>query len=76
MTRSMVLTVDEVGADPERLDVLSLQLRDELLATDAEDVARLRVGDAPPGTRALDLVAAGGLLVTVASSLDAVSQIV
>ena len=76
MTRSMVLTVDEVGADPERLDVLSLQLREELLATDAEDVARLRAGDAPPGTRGLDLVAAGGLVVTVASTLGSVSQIV
>ena len=76
MTRSMVLTVDEVGADPERLDVLSLQLREELLATDAEDVARLRAGDAPPGTRGVDLVAAGGLVVTVASTLGSVSQIV
>ena len=76
MTRSMVLTVDEVDADPERLDVLSLQLRDELLATDAEDVSRLTVGDAPPGTRGLDLVAAGGLVVTVASTLGSVSQIV
>jgi len=72
----MVLTVDELGADPERLDVLSLQLREELLATDAEDVARLRAGDAPPGTRGLDLVAAGGLVVTLASTLDSVSQIV
>jgi hypothetical protein len=76
MTRSMVLTVDEVDADPERLDVLSLQLRDELLATDAEDVSRLTVGDAPPGTRGLDLVAAGGLVVTVASTLGSVSQVV
>jgi hypothetical protein len=72
----MVLTVDEVDADPERLDVLSLQLRDELLATDAEDVSRLHAGEAPPGTRGLDLMAAGGLVVTVASTLDSVAQIV
>jgi len=76
MTGRIVVAVDEVDADPERLETLSLQLRDELLSTGAEDVARLTTGDAPPGTRGPDLAAAGGLLVTVASSVVALSQVV
>ena len=76
MSQSIVVAVDESGADPERLEELSLQLRDELLGTDAEDVTRLVEGEAPPGTRALDVAAVGALVVTVASTVGSVASVV
>jgi hypothetical protein len=76
MSQSIVVAVDESGADPERLEELSLQLRDELLDTDAEDVTRLVDGEAPAGTRALDVAAVGALVVTVASTVGSVASVV
>jgi hypothetical protein len=76
MTQEIVVAVGESDADPERLEELSLQLREELLATDAEDVARLTTGTAPPGARAMDVAAVGALVVTVASTVGSVASVV
>jgi len=62
----LTLRVDDEEADPEELAELALRLRRELLGLDVERVELLRVGEPPPGTRAVDLVALGTLLVTFA----------
>src|SRR4051794_32514028 len=76
MAAEIVVAIGEVGAGSERLETLSLSLREELLSAHAESVSGLSLGDAPPGTRAVDVAAAGALLVTVASSVTAISQII
>jgi hypothetical protein len=66
----------EAGADAERLDTLTGYLRDELLQLDVEDVTALRAGQPPPGTRAIDALAIGGLLVTFNRTADSVRNVV
>lgn len=65
MSGSAVVRVDEEGADAERLDVLVRYLRAELGELDAVEVGELRTA-APDGTRAVDLAAAGALVVSLA----------
>ena len=55
-------------AEAEEVAEATLQLRRELLELDVEAVELVRVGEPPPGTRAVDLVALGALVVTVAHS--------
>ncbi len=65
MHRELRLQLSEDGADAERLDALTGFLRQELLQLDVEDVTTLRPGEPPPGTRAFDVVAVGGLLINL-----------
>jgi hypothetical protein len=65
MDHQVRVQVDETGADPERLDVVARLLRDELVQLDVEDVSTVRAGPAPEGSRALDVVTVGGLLVSL-----------
>jgi ornithine cyclodeaminase/alanine dehydrogenase-like protein (mu-crystallin family) len=51
--------------DQEELEALALQLREELLEAAVERVDPARAGEAPPGTRAVDALAVGGLIVTI-----------
>ncbi|MEU0661715.1 hypothetical protein [Streptomyces lavendulocolor] len=52
------------------------QLRRELAALDAaEDVRAAPAGEAPPGTRAFDVVEIGALLVTLGQSATALRQV-
>jgi hypothetical protein len=53
-------------ADAEELDALTVQLQCELQELDLEAVERVRQGQAPPGARAIDVLALGTLLLTVA----------
>jgi hypothetical protein len=55
-------------ADPHEVDAATRQLRRELLDLDVDAVELLPHGEAPSGTRAVDPVALGGLVVTVANS--------
>lgn len=55
--------------DLEELDLLSHQLRDELLQLDIEDVEHLREGTAPPGSKAVDPAAVGAMVVTLAPAV-------
>jgi hypothetical protein len=69
--RSATLGIQvEVGPDEEAEQVAeaTLQLRRELLDLDVEAVELPRVGEPPPGTRAVELAALGALVVTVAQS--------
>jgi hypothetical protein len=60
----------EVGPDEdaEQVAEATLQLRRELLDLDVEAVELPRVGEPPPGTRAVELAALGALVVTAAKS--------
>jgi hypothetical protein len=70
------LQLAEEGADAERLDTLTRFLRQELLQLDVDDVTALQVGEPPPGTRAFDVAAVGGLLVTLAHSAEGLRAVV
>jgi hypothetical protein len=54
--------------DAEQVGEATLQLRHELLDLDVEAVEVPRAGEAPPGTRAVELAALGALVVTVGQS--------
>jgi hypothetical protein len=62
--------------DAEEVDQLAQQLREELLQSDVESVDFVTAGEAPPHTRAIDIIALGGLLVTVAESVGALGTVV
>ncbi len=68
--------VAEDGADAERVDELARHLRDELLQLDIDDVRPLSAGESPAGSRALDVVAVGGLLVMLGRSAGGLTAIV
>jgi len=72
----LMVSVDEGGADSERMEQLALALRRELLQLDVEDVEPVRAGPAPEGTRAIDVAAVGALLVTLTSSAAALTGVV
>ena len=76
MRREMTIAIRDEDADPERLDQLSSALRRELLDLGVDDVDRVSGGEAPPGTRALDVAAIGVLLVAFQESLPVISGIV
>jgi hypothetical protein len=76
MSPSLAIELTETGAEPERLEELTIDLRRELLALDVDDVARVSAGDAPPGSRSIDLAAIGALLVTMNQTTDVLAHIV
>jgi len=76
MVDQLVVSLDEGGADAERLEQLTLALRRELLQLEVDDVEPVRAGPAPEGTRALDVTAVGALLVTLTSSSAALAGVV
>lgn len=55
-------------ADPEEVAQAALTLRRELLDLDVRGVEVPRTGQAPPGSRAVDLAAVSALLVNIAES--------
>jgi hypothetical protein len=67
MTATVLVEIDAgPDADDADLERLRVQLRDELTELDVESAEPLREGEAPPGTRALDVIAAGALVVKLA----------
>jgi hypothetical protein len=76
MDSELRVHLSEEGADAERLEMMTGFLRDELVQLDVEDVTVLRAGDPPPGTRAFDVVAVGGLLVSLGQSAGLVAEVV
>ena len=66
-----------LGADAEAEEVAeaTMQLRRELLELDVGAVDLARAGEPPPGTRAVDFISLGTLVVTLANS-GLVSQVV
>lgn len=76
MAQQLNLHLDEDGASAERLDALTGYLRQELLELDVDDVRRAPGGTAPPGTRAVDIVALSGLVVTLGSTAAGLKDVV
>jgi hypothetical protein len=76
MDRQLSLVLAEEGATAERLDALTGYLRQELLLLDVDDVRRRSAGEAPPGSRAIDLAALGGLVVTLGRSAEGMRDVV
>jgi len=62
--------------DLEELDAATRRLRAELLEVDVRTIEPLSAGEAPPGTRAAELIAIGGLLVTLARSSGTLKTLV
>jgi hypothetical protein len=62
--------------DQEELEALALQLREELLEAAVERVDPARAGEAPPGTRAVDALAVGGLIVTITKAAGPLLSVV
>jgi hypothetical protein len=63
-------------ADAAELAALAAALRDELLATDVERVDLDRAGVPPAGAKALDVIAAGKLVVEFVRSAQRVRAVV
>jgi hypothetical protein len=72
----MRLFLSEDGADPERLDTLTGQLRAELRKLDVDDVRSLPAGPPPPGSRAFDVETVGAIVVVVGQSTDVFKSVV
>jgi hypothetical protein len=68
MDRQVRVDVAEDGADAERLDTLARYLREELSQLEVDAVSAVPAGAAPEGSRAFDVVAVGGLLVSIGNS--------
>ncbi|NEE15779.1 hypothetical protein G3M58_56105 [Streptomyces sp. SID7499] len=76
MENELHILLTEEGAEAERVAELTGYLREELLDLDVDDVTTLSGGEAPPGTRAVDVTQIGALLVTLGSSATALNQVV
>ncbi|OIJ27503.1 hypothetical protein [Nocardioides luteus] len=70
----MTITIHD--PDVERLEEFSSVLRRELLDLGVDDVERASAGEAPAGTRGIDLAAIGVLIVAFQEPLVAVTAIV
>jgi hypothetical protein len=76
MVSELTLLLSEDGADAERLDTLTRVLRRELDQLDVERVTPVTVGEAPEGSRAIEVAAVGALLVTLGTSAQALGKVV
>jgi hypothetical protein len=69
MDNPVRVQIHEDGADAERLSAITQYLRRELVDLESvDDVSAEPGGPAPDGSRALDAIAVGGLLVSIANS--------
>lgn len=74
MGRQLTITIHD--PDVERLDELSSVLRRELLDLGVDDVERASAGEAPAGSRGIDVAAIGVLIVAFQEPLVALTAIV
>jgi hypothetical protein len=69
-TEQLTLAVEGTpDSDPEELAQLTSQLRNQLLQLDVESVELVRRGEAPPGSKVVDPITIGTLVVTLAPSV-------
>lgn len=66
----------EPDADPATVDELTRNLRNELLDLDVDSITQPVVGPAPEGSKGLELMAIGALLVQVKNSIPLVTSVV
>jgi hypothetical protein len=73
----LLLQVDGAGAlSPDELASLTALLREELLDLDVDDVREVTGGDVPAGSKAVELVALGALIVRLVKSPKALLGVV
>ncbi|MGY0231439.1 hypothetical protein [Longispora urticae] len=75
MSATLLVRLAVRGVDEGDTDDAVTGLLDELTLHPVEAVGRPSAGDAPDGTRAGELVALGGVLVTLASSPEVVTSV-
>ena len=63
-------------ADAAELEDVTARLRRELLELDVDNVERATAGVAPPGTKAVETILIGTLLVTLAKNAGAIGEVV
>ncbi len=68
MDQSLHVQLAEEGADYERLQRLAGHLRDELRDVGGVEPTLLQAGEAPEGSRALDIIVVGGLVLKLLDS--------
>lgn len=74
---ALELSVDTVpGTDPDELEQLARSLRTELLELDVDAVEPASTGAAPEGTRAVEALMAGALIVRLARDSEALTSLV
>ena len=76
MSRELKIELFEPGADAEVVDGLASDLRLELLELDVDSVSPVALGPAPEGSKGIELVAIGALLVRVKDALPVVNAVV
>ena len=76
MDEDVKVELVEPDGDPEALDELMLDLRQELLQLDVDSVSTVPAGPPPPGSKGLDMASAAALLVQVQGSVAALSALV
>ena len=76
MTEQLIVEVVDADADDERLDDLTQNLRGDLLELDVDSVSRLSEGEAPAGSRAIELAAIATLVVVLKGSAELAEQVV
>ncbi len=76
MSQELRLHLAEDDADDQRLAMLAVYLRTELLHLDVEDVTALSIGQAPRGTKGSELADIAGLLVTLGQSSDSLRSVI
>jgi hypothetical protein len=74
--RELTIELFEPDADDEDVDRLATDLRLELLEMDVDSVSSVVRGPPPDGSKGLESVAFGALLVSVKDSLPVVSAVV
>jgi anthranilate phosphoribosyltransferase len=68
--------VDAQGAEPEEIVELTRHLRRELLELDVDTAEPAAGVEAPPGTRAVDAIALGGLIVSLTNASGLLASVV
>ena len=73
----LALRIDAgLEADAAELAELAVDLRDQLLELDIESADHVTVGQAPPGTRAGEILVAGALTVMLAQSCGLLTALI
>jgi hypothetical protein len=76
MSENLLIEIAEEGADAERIATLTGYLRKELLQLDVGNVTAEPAGEAPAGTRAVDALAVGALLVDLSQSVTGLTSVI
>lgn len=76
MATELRIELFEPDADPATLDELTRTLRTELLDLDVDSITQPPASPAPEGSKGLELVAIGALLVQVKNSIPVITSVV